>query len=101
MQLGQQMASGQRLFLKLVLIGVGSAVDEAQMEELDDMFEGSNLRSKIIGIFLAVLELLRHHGFRAEQSAEFSEIFVLPPLSDANSVISTTGLPDATLAASA
>ncbi|GDY07055.1 hypothetical protein LBMAG52_05410 [Planctomycetia bacterium] len=45
MQLGQQMASGQRLFLKLVLIGFGSAVDEAQMEELDDMFEGSNLRT--------------------------------------------------------
>ncbi|MFM9963710.1 MAG: VWA domain-containing protein [Planctomycetaceae bacterium] len=43
--LGQEMASGQRLFLKLVLIGVGSAVDEAQMEELDDMFEGSNLRT--------------------------------------------------------
>ncbi len=45
MRLGQHMASGQRLFLKLVLIGVGSAVDEAQMEELDDMFEGSNLRT--------------------------------------------------------
>ncbi|GDY07056.1 hypothetical protein LBMAG52_05420 [Planctomycetia bacterium] len=45
MKLGQEMASGQRLFLKLVLIGVGSAVDEAQMEELDDMFEGSNLRT--------------------------------------------------------
>lgn len=45
MQLGQQMASGQRLFLKFVLIGVGSDVDEAQMEMLDDMFEGSNLRT--------------------------------------------------------
>jgi hypothetical protein len=43
LQLGQEMASGQRLFMKLVLIGVGSEVDEAQMEELDDMFEGSNL----------------------------------------------------------
>ncbi len=45
LQLGQQMASGQRLFMKLVLIGVGSEVDENQMEELDDMFEGSNLRT--------------------------------------------------------
>jgi hypothetical protein len=45
MQLGQEMASGQRQFMKLVLIGVGGEVDEKQMEELDDMFEGSNLRT--------------------------------------------------------
>ena len=45
MQLGQQMASGQRQFLKLVLIGVGAEVDETQMGKLDDMFEGSNLRT--------------------------------------------------------
>ncbi|GDY07054.1 hypothetical protein LBMAG52_05400 [Planctomycetia bacterium] len=44
-QLGQEMVSGQRRFMKLVLIGVGSEVDEAQMEELDDMFEGSNMRT--------------------------------------------------------
>ena len=38
---------------------------------------------KIIGIFLAVLELLRHHGFRAEQSSEFADIVVLPPRTEA------------------
>ena len=48
-----------------------------------EFFEGSNLRSKIIGIFLAVLELLRHHGFRAEQPTEFSDIIVRPPLTEA------------------
>ncbi|MBA4064892.1 MAG: VWA domain-containing protein [Isosphaera sp.] len=41
---GKQIASGQRKFIKLVLIGVGEQVDESQMEELDDMFEGSGLR---------------------------------------------------------
>jgi hypothetical protein len=40
----RQIAAGRRRFNKLVLIGVGSEVDESQMEELDDMFEGSNLR---------------------------------------------------------
>lgn len=45
LQLGQQMASGQRQFMKLVIVGVGSEVDEQQMEQLDDMFEGSNLRT--------------------------------------------------------
>ncbi|MCC6421230.1 MAG: VWA domain-containing protein [Gemmataceae bacterium] len=40
----RQIASGQRRFIKLVLLGVGKLVDEAQMEELDDMFEGNELR---------------------------------------------------------
>ena len=37
---GRQIAAGQRHFIKLVLIGIGEEVDEGQMEELDDMFEG-------------------------------------------------------------
>jgi hypothetical protein len=43
-QFARQIAAGQRRFVKLVLIGVGSEVDEGQMEQLDDMFEGSDLR---------------------------------------------------------
>lgn len=42
-------------------------------------FEGTNQRSKIIGLFLAILELLRHHGFRAEQPLAYGEIYILPP----------------------
>lgn len=42
-------------------------------------FAGSNSRSRIVGIFLAILELLRHHRFRAEQPVEYDEIWVLPP----------------------
>jgi hypothetical protein len=44
LQFGQQISAGQRHFIKLVLIGVGEEVDEGQMEELDDMFEGSGLK---------------------------------------------------------
>jgi len=43
-QYARQIASGQRKFCKLVLIGVGEEVDEAQMTELDDMFEGTGLK---------------------------------------------------------
>jgi segregation and condensation protein A len=43
-------------------------------------FEGTNQRSRIIGIFLAMLELLRHQGFRAEQPAAYGEIYILPPV---------------------
>lgn len=41
--LALEIAAGRRAFIKLVLIGVGEEVDERQMEELDDMFEGSGL----------------------------------------------------------
>jgi hypothetical protein len=44
-QYARQIAAGKRPFCKLVLIGVGEEVDEKQMEELDDMFEGSGLKT--------------------------------------------------------
>lgn len=53
-------------------------------------FEGTNLRSRIVGIFLAILELLRHHAFRAEQPIEHSEIWVLPPAVDATELESAS-----------
>jgi segregation and condensation protein A len=43
------------------------------------LFAGENERSRIVGVFLAILELLRHHGYRAEQPVEYGEIWVLPP----------------------
>ncbi len=42
-------------------------------------FEGTNSRSKIVGIFLAILELLRNYHFRAEQDERSGEIWVMPP----------------------
>jgi len=59
---------------------IGQRVRQAGRISFSEFFEGTNLRSKIIGIFLAVLELLRHHAFRAEQPNDFGEIFILPPL---------------------
>jgi segregation and condensation protein A len=44
------------------------------------LFEGTNDRGRIAGLFLAVLELLRHHRFRAEQPIDYGEIWILPPL---------------------
>jgi segregation and condensation protein A len=43
------------------------------------LFEERSHRSLIVGMFLAVLELLRHHGFRAEQPIDYGEIWILPP----------------------
>lgn len=43
-------------------------------------FEGTNHKSRIVGVFLAILELLRHHRYRAVQDDAYGEIWVLPPL---------------------
>ncbi|NOX56662.1 MAG: segregation/condensation protein A, partial [Planctomycetes bacterium] len=56
------------------------------------LFERTSRRSKIIGMFLALLELLRHHGFRAEQPEDFGEIWIMPPAQEAKA--SETGRPD-------
>lgn len=61
---------------------IGARVRETGSVAFSDFFEGTNMRSKIIGIFLAILELLRHHGFRADQISEYGEIVVLPPKPD-------------------
>jgi segregation and condensation protein A len=46
------------------------------------LFDGESSRSRIVGLFLAVLELLRHHRFRAEQPEDFGEIYIHPPADD-------------------
>ena len=43
-------------------------------------FEGEKVQSRIVGVFLAILELIRHEGYRCEQPVDFNEIWVLPPL---------------------
>jgi segregation and condensation protein A len=45
-----------------------------------DLFDPSMHKSKLVGIFLAILELVRHHHIRVEQNALFGEIWVLPNL---------------------
>jgi segregation and condensation protein A len=43
-----------------------------------DMFETGMHKSAIVGVFLAVLELARHHGVRAEQADLHGEIWLVP-----------------------
>lgn len=54
-------------------------VQEQERVKFSDLFEGTNLKSKIVGIFLAILELLRHYKLRAEQPVAYGEIFVIGP----------------------
>ena len=45
-----------------------------------DLFDPTMHKSTLIGIFLAILELVRHDHIRVEQNALFGEIWILPNL---------------------
>jgi len=58
---------------------IGAIVREQGEVKFTSLFDGETMRSRIVGMFLAVLELLRHHGYRAEQSLDYGEITIWPP----------------------
>lgn len=58
---------------------IAQRVRELGRVPFSEFFEHANERSRIIGIFLSILELVRHHRFRAEQPDAYGEIFILPP----------------------
>ena len=51
---------------------------ESRRVAFSEMFEPGMHKSAIVGVFLAVLELVRHHGVRAEQSDMHGEIWIVP-----------------------
>ncbi len=59
---------------------IGTQVRAAGEVRFTQLFDHESIRSKIVGIFLAILELIRHHGYRAIQEGLYGEIRVLPPL---------------------
>jgi segregation and condensation protein A len=58
---------------------IGNAVRAAGRCAFSTFFAGTTDRHKIVAIFLAILELVRHHGFLAEQHEGDPEIWVMPP----------------------
>ncbi|MGE0607359.1 MAG: ScpA family protein [Pirellulales bacterium] len=50
---------------------------ERQRVTFSELFQPGMHRSTLVGIFLAVLELVRHHGVRTEQGHLFGEIEVI------------------------
>ncbi|MGC1275204.1 MAG: segregation/condensation protein A [Planctomycetaceae bacterium] len=58
---------------------IGERVRNEGRVAFSDCFEGLNDRGRIVGVFLAILELVRHHGFRAEQPNDYGEIWIEAP----------------------
>ena len=59
---------------------IGSRVRSEGEVLFTQLFDHETIRSRIVGMFLAILELIRHHGYRAIQEGLFGEIRVFPPL---------------------
>ena len=51
--------------------------------EFSSLFEGEKIQSRIVGIFQAILELIRHEQYRALQENEGGEIWIMPPTTQA------------------
>jgi len=51
-------------------------------------FAGEKIQARIVSIFLAILELIRHEGYRALQPLDYDEIWILPPPADFTQVAS-------------
>ena len=60
---------------------IHARLQEAGRLSFSDLFDRSMHKSKLVGIFLAVLELVRHHHIRVEQNTLFGEIWIVPNLS--------------------
>lgn len=54
-------------------------LEEGQLA-LSELFEPTMHKSILVGIFLAILELVRHHQIRVEQNELFGEVWLLPSL---------------------
>jgi len=61
---------------------IRSRIEEQGRAAFSTFFENEKQQSTIVGIFLAILELIRHEGYRAEQPCDFNEIWILPPHKD-------------------
>ena len=58
---------------------VSEYVLKAGRATFSELFAGERKRSRIVGVFLAILELVRHHRFVATQDAQGGEITITPP----------------------
>ncbi|MCA8998775.1 MAG: segregation/condensation protein A [Planctomycetaceae bacterium] len=58
---------------------IGEQVRREQEVRFFSLFDEETIRSRIVGMFLAILELIRHHHFRAIQEGDHGDIIILPP----------------------
>jgi segregation and condensation protein A len=55
---------------------IAHLLDDHARVAFTELFQPGMHKSTLIGMFLAILELVRHHGMHAEQSDAFGEIWL-------------------------
>lgn len=64
----------------LLVEEIAARVEREGRVSFSDCFADIGDRGRIVGVFLAILELVRHHGFRARQPRDLGEIWIEPPV---------------------
>lgn len=80
--------------LSVYIESIGERVRREGRLAFSACFDQTSRRSVIVGMFLAILELLRHHNFRAEQPVDYEEIWILPPINDTGAPLTSPIEPD-------
>ncbi|MBN1395948.1 MAG: segregation/condensation protein A [Pirellulales bacterium] len=62
------------------MVRIHARLQEAGRMRFRDLFQTNMHKSTLIGIFLAILELVRHSRIRVDQNALFGEIWLVPNL---------------------
>ena len=60
------------------MTSIHDRIDANGKARFSEMFEAGMHKSAMIGIFLAVLELIRHHSVRASQESQHGDIWIYP-----------------------
>lgn len=64
--------------IEVYMDGIRQKLEEQGRIAFSELFRPGMHKSTLVGLFLAVLELVRHHGLRTDQIDLFDEIWLLP-----------------------
>ncbi|HEX3999524.1 MAG TPA: segregation/condensation protein A [Pirellulales bacterium] len=79
--------------IHVYLARIQALLDERGAIAFTELVSSARHKSAIIGMFFAVLELVRHHGVRVEQNDPSAEIWILRPLEESPATLALAASP--------
>ena len=77
--------------IHVYLARIQALLSERGQLAFSELFRPEQHKSVIVGLFFAILELVRHHGVRIEQNDLHGEIWILSPLDPAELATAASG----------
>ncbi|QDT65296.1 segregation and condensation protein A [Calycomorphotria hydatis] len=62
-----------------LVVEIGAKAKSEGKVRFSECFDGRNDRGRVVGVFLAILELVRHHGYKANQQDDGGDFLLFPP----------------------